>query len=72
MKKFLTSNETIYRLMRTVVQGILGVIIANLDTLIGFTPIDPAAKPIIAAVCMAALSPVMAEIGKKSNKEELE
>ena len=63
MNTFLTSNETKYRLLRTIVQGLIGVLIANIDTLVRFTPIDPAQKPIIVAVVMAILSPVMSVLG---------
>lgn len=63
MKEFLTSNEPRYRLARTIVQGIIGVLIANLDLLIGLTPIAPALRPIITGVVMAILSPVMAMLG---------
>lgn len=64
MEKFLHSNETKYRLLRTIVQGILGILIANLDLLIGKLTFDPAFKPMIVALVMAVLSPIMAEIGK--------
>lgn len=63
--KFFTSNETKWRLLRTIVQGVLGVIVANLDVLTGFIVIDPVWKPIVVAVVMAILSPLMAEIGGK-------
>lgn len=67
MNTFLTSNETKYRLLRTIVQGLIGVLIANIDTLVGFTPIDPVLKPIIVAVVMAILSPVMSVLGGKTD-----
>lgn len=63
MKEFLTSNEPKYRLLRTIVQGIIGVIVANLDTIVGFAPLDPAVKTIIVGLVMAVLSPVMATLG---------
>ena len=63
MKEFLTSNEPRYRLARTIVQGIIGVLVANLDLLIGFTPIPPALRPVITGVVMAVLSPTMAMLG---------
>ena len=66
--KFFTSNATAFRLLRTVCQGIIGVIIANLDLIIEPLSIDAVWKPFIVAVCMAILSPIMAEIGK--NKED--
>ena len=34
MNDFLTSNEWQWRLLRTVVQGVLGVVVANLDMLV--------------------------------------
>ena len=62
---FLSSNEWQYRLLRTIVQGIIGVLIANLDLIIGSFVIDPAWKGIVVALVMAVLSPVMAAIGGK-------
>ena len=35
MEAFLTSNEWPWRLARTVVQGVLGVVVANVDMLVG-------------------------------------
>lgn len=67
MNTFLTSNDTKYRLLRTIVQGLIGVLIANIDVLVGLTPINPDLKPIIVAVVMAILSPVMAELGGRTN-----
>ena len=67
--KFLKSNETVFRLLRTIVQGVIGVIIANLDIITGAFQINDIWKPIIAALVMAILSPVMAEIGKSKEDE---
>ena len=64
MEKFLTGNEWNLRLARTIVQGILGVVVANIDVLVSAAVLDPAARAIVVALCMAVLSPVMAEIGK--------
>lgn len=66
MSTFLTSNETKYRLLRTILQGIFGVIVANLDLFISYIQIDPALKPVIVAVVMAILSPIMSELGGKA------
>ena len=63
MKEFLTSNEPRYRLARTIVQGIIGVLVANLDLLVGLTPIEPALRPVITGLVMAVLSPIMAMLG---------
>lgn len=68
MKEFLTSNDTKYRLLRTIVQGIIGVIIANLDTIVGLAPLDPAIKTIIVGLVMAVLSPIMSTLGGKTEE----
>ena len=69
MNEFLKSNDTKYRLLRTILQGILGVLIANIDLFVSYVQIDPALKPVIVAVVMAILSPIMSELGCKSDGE---
>lgn len=61
MDKFLTSNSWQTRLARTIAQGVLGVLIANIDTIIG-AHFDGSTKAIIVALVMAILSPIMAQI----------
>lgn len=63
MNEFLTSNEWHWRLARTIVQGILGVVVANIDVLMGAAVLDATWRPICVALVMAALSPIMAELG---------
>ena len=63
MKKFLTSNKTIYRLGRTVLQGVIGVLIANVDLIVSYLNIPSEMKPLIVALVMAILSPIMSELG---------
>lgn len=63
MSEFLTSNSWQMRLARTILQGIIGVVIANLDLLVGYTTIPVALRPVIVSVVMAVLSPVMAMLG---------
>ena len=70
MNRFLTDNSALYRTLRTVLQGIIGVLIANLDVLIAPLTISDSFKPIIVALCMAVLSPIMAEIGRATDKSE--
>lgn len=64
MKQFLNSNDGKYRLARTILQGIIGVLIANVDLLIEPLSIPMAYKPIVVALVMAILSPIMAELGQ--------
>lgn len=63
MSEFLTSNEWSWRLARTIAQGILGVVVANVDMLVGCAVLDPAWRAVVVALVMAVLSPVMAELG---------
>ena len=64
MSEFLAGNEWYWRLARTVVQGVLGVVVANLDLLVGTMALAPEWKALVVALVMAVLSPVMAEVGK--------
>ena len=65
MNTFLTSNEAKYRLLRTIVQGVLGVIVANLDLIFGYVILDPSTRAFVVALVMAVLSPIMGTIGKE-------
>lgn len=68
--KFFESNELKYRLLRTIIQGVIGVVIANIDLIIGFIPVIPEAlRGVIVLVIMAVLSPIMAELGKRDPDE---
>lgn len=66
--KFLKSNETRYRLLRTIAQGIIGVLIANVDLLVEGLTIPPEYKAMIVALVMAVLSPIMSELGKSDEE----
>ena len=68
MNTFLTSNAWQFRLGRTIVQGIIGVVIANIDILVGSVVLDPAMRGIVVALVMAVLSPIMAELGARTQK----
>lgn len=63
MNNWLNDNSTKARLLRTIVQGVIGVLIANLDLLVGMVQIPPELKPVIVALVMAVLSPVMSVLG---------
>ena len=64
MKNFLTSNATSMRLARTIVQGVIAVIISYLDQLVGLMAITPELRPVMVALIMAVLSPIMSVLGK--------
>ena len=63
MNRLFVRNDAKYRLLRTIIQGVIGVIIANLDVLIGNFTIDPFWKPFIVGIVMAILSPIMTAMG---------
>ena len=71
MRKFLASNETKYRLGRTILQGIIGVIVAYIDVIIGVMSIPDEFRPMIVALVMAILSPIMSELGAKTDTDEM-
>ena len=63
MKYFLTANTAGMRLARTCLQAVIGVVISNIDLLMGYVVIDPALRPVITGMVMAVLSVVMKELG---------
>lgn len=63
MELFFNSNEWQWRLARTIVQGVLAVVVANADLLVGAYVLDPAWRAMAVALVMALLSPIMAELG---------
>ena len=64
MNDFLTSNEWQWRLLRTIAPGVLGVVVANIDLLVGVAVLEPTWRALVVALVMAVLSQLMAEIGK--------
>lgn len=70
MNRFFISNEPKYRLFRTIVQGIIGVLIANVDILVNGLAFSPEVKGLIVALVMAILSPIMASMGTTSMPEK--
>lgn len=64
MNTFLTSNEAKYRLARTILQGIIGIVIANIDLIMGQVILDPSQRAVVVALVMAILSPIMAALGQ--------
>ena len=63
MNEFLASNDWRWRLVRTIVQGVVGVFIANIDLIVGFAVLDPTIRALVVAFVMAVLSPIMAVLG---------
>ena len=58
--------ESIIAALVTGAITLFGVLIANIDIIVGTFNIDPTMKPIITALVMAVLTPIMAELGGKN------
>lgn len=69
MGEFLTGNEWYWRLARTIAQGVIGVLVANLDLIVGWCVLDPSVRALVVALVMAVLSPVMAELGERGGDD---
>ena len=70
MNRFLTENTPAMRCLRTILQGVLGVIIAELPQVLGLYQLDPVWTASIVALTMAVLSPIMAMLGEKEAEDE--
>lgn len=69
MSKFLTDNTPQMRLMRTILQGVIGVVISQLPAIADGAQLDPAWSAAVAALVMAVLSPIMAALGEGDDPE---
>ena len=72
MNRFLTENTPFMKCIRTIVQGILGVIVAELPQILGLYQLDPVWSAAIVALTMAVLSPIMAAIGEAGTVETVQ
>lgn len=63
MNTFLRSNDAKYRLLRTIVSGVIAVIISYLPDILGLFHMSPAAMSIAVPLIMAILSPIMKYLG---------
>lgn len=73
MNRLFVNNSPGYRLLRTIIQGVIGVLVANVDLLVGSFSFSPEVKAFIVALMMAILSPIMASLGTYDiDKDEIE
>lgn len=71
MSEFLVSNDWKWHLARTIVQGVLGVFIANINLILGYAILDPTLRALVVAFVMAILTPIIAAIGVDGDKPEI-
>lgn len=69
LNDFLTSNDTSMRLVRTIVQGLVSVLIVAVPLLMGGVIHDATWASIATAAIMCVLSPVMSTL-RTGNPEE--
>lgn len=72
MSELINSNKPMYRCLRTIIQGIIGVVMAQLPALITGVPLDPTWQALIVALTMAVLSPIMAMLGGDEGDSPIE
>lgn len=65
MNRLFISNSRGCRLLRTIIQGVIGVLIANFDLLIAGFSFSPEMKVILVPLVMAVLSPIMEYLGSE-------
>lgn len=68
LKWIFTDNSTWARLIRTIIQGVINVLIVNLDVIVGTFEIADELKPVYVAVGMCILSPIMGLIGESVSR----
>ena len=68
MNKFLTSNKATYRIVRTIVQAILGWFVDNLAMLVAQTQFSADIQIVIVSICMMILSAIMKALGMEDEK----
>lgn len=69
LNDFLTSNDTAMRLIRTIVQGLVSVLIVAVPLALGGVIHDPTWASIATAAIMCVLSPVMSML-RTGNPED--
>ena len=67
MDKFLMSNTTEAKLVRTMVQGILSILMQNLADYLGLLKLTPQTVALVTPILMSVLSALMSIFGDKMN-----
>lgn len=68
MNKFLVSNKLQYRMARTILQAIVGFLIANMAEIVAVTQLDGNIQAIIVSVTMVILAPIMKALGVEDER----
>lgn len=65
---FFTSNDTLARLLRTILEAGLAFLIANIDVLFAGFTIPPTYKTVIMGFVVAVVSPILASLRGKEHE----
>lgn len=65
MNWLLKSNSTGARLLRTIIEAVIGVLVANVDVLTSNLSFSPEIKSLIVALVVAIMSPILATLSEK-------
>lgn len=69
---FLTNNTPLYKLYRTILQGIISWLMTEIPDILGLFHVDPTLQAILIPLFMAILSPIMAYLGEALEDDALE
>lgn len=68
---FLTNNTPLYKLYRTILQGVISWLMTEIPDILGLFHVDPTLQAILIPLFMAILSPIMAYLGEAMEDDAL-
>ena len=62
IKDFMGRNDAMARCLRTIIQGVLAVLLENLGMILTGFHLDASTQAVVTALLMAVISPIMAQL----------
>ncbi len=72
LDRFLNSNDMSMRLLRTILEGVIGVILVAVPVIIGLWNLSPEMASILTAIIVAILSPILAMFKTKNPEDDID
>lgn len=69
MNTFLTSNKLQFRLLRTVIQALIGFLVDNIAQIVAMTQFDGSTQAVIVSGTMVILTGIMKFLGTEDEKD---
>lgn len=69
LERFINSNALSMRLLRTILEGVLAVVVVAVPLAVGLLQLSPEAASVVTAIVVAVLSPCLALL-KTGNPED--